>query len=176
MTITGGASERTALTDINVGIRRAAVLPLNDGAAAAARAVMRSVCAAWGVPHLRDVAVACASELAANAVKHARWPADRRRQTLWLYASVFGQYLLVEVHDQDDRLPVVGEGIDWDAFEAQGRDVDRLPVAGLGLFTVVERMRSLGGEFGSVLLPPKGKAVFFAVPMSRVPIARIGGS
>ncbi|MGH3627733.1 MAG: ATP-binding protein [Sciscionella sp.] len=135
-------------------------------AASAARAVVRSVCVAWDVPHLVDVAGACVSELAANAVKHARWPADRRERTLWLRVWVAEPFMVVEVHDPDRRLPVVGCGIDWGAFEDQGSGVDALPVSGLGLFTVVERLRAVGGMFGAVPLVEGGKSVFFAVPVT----------
>ena len=175
MAIVGGVVERSAVAEMPSRSERVAVLPLDLRAASAARAVVRSVCVAWDVPHLVDVAGACVLELVANAVKHARWPADRRKRTLWLRVSVAGPLLVVEVPDPDRRLPLVGCGIDWGAFGDRGSDVDALPVSGLGLFTVVERLRAVGGVFGAVPLADGGKSVCFAVPVTALTFSE-GGS
>jgi hypothetical protein len=164
--------ERSAASATHSRLQRAAILPLDSRAALAARVVVRGSCARWGLAALAETACACVSELAANAVRHVRWndvPFGRR--VVWLALEVFGPFLVVEVRDPDGRLPVVGSGIDWAAFEDQGSDVWVLPTSGLGLFTVRERVRECGGEFGAVVLE-EGKSVFFALPVVRVPGAR----
>ncbi|MGH3627014.1 MAG: ATP-binding protein [Sciscionella sp.] len=145
--------------------RRVALLPSSDRAAGIARAVVRSVCVRWGLDATAELAVFCVSELATNAARHVEWgqvPLGER--VAWLVVELWGPLLVVEVRDPSRVLPAVGVEIDWSSFEAAAGDVLLLPESGLGLRVVVERLRQVGGVFGSGVLPLGGKAVFFGVP------------
>jgi hypothetical protein len=145
---------------------RYAILPSNDLAAKAARVVVRKMCARWGLLKLTETACACVSELAANARQHVPWDQmPTGRQVARLVMRVCGPLLVIEIRDPDPRLPIVGPGIDWAAIETDCWALDALPTRGLGLFTVVERLRAAGGEFGSVPLEDGGKSVFFSLPL-----------
>lgn len=67
-------------------------LPPDPGSAAAARALVGEACLAWRLPHLRDHARLVASELAANAIRHAATEFD-------VTATYTGRYLRVAVQD-----------------------------------------------------------------------------
>lgn len=141
-------------------------LPVEPGASNLARDAMRSVCAAWSVPHLYESAAACVTELVTNAVQHARWPEDPKLRVVWLVTSVAGPYLVAEVSDPDQRLPVIGEPVDWDRFDWSATEAgDGLGESGFGLSSVVERVHEVGGEFG-VIIAELGKTVFFALPIA----------
>ncbi len=145
--------------------RRVAVLPTNDRAALAARSMVRSVCARWKLGAVAELAVACVSELAANAAKHVEWgrvPLSER--VVWLVVELWGPLLVVEVRDPSKVMPTVGVEIDWSAFENAPGDVWLLPESGLGLRMVVDRLEQVRGVFGAVELPEGGKSVFFSVP------------
>ncbi len=112
-----------------------------------------------------ELAVACVSELAANAAQHVDWGRVRWGQrVIWLSVELFGPLLVVEVRDPDGTLPRVGKAIDWASFDQAAADVSLLPESGMGLRTVVDRVEQVGGAFGSVRLPGGGKSVFFVVP------------
>src|SRR5258708_5190521 len=126
---------------------------------------MRVACVLWSVPHLSDTAAACVTELVSNVVKHAQWPDEPDERVLWLITSLTGPYLVVEVCDPDRTLPVVGGLVDWDGFDWSSDAEGSAGESGFGLFTVVERVRECGGEFGMVL-SEVGKTIFFALPLS----------
>lgn len=107
--------ERSAGSEIRPRLRRWAVLPRDERAGRAARVVMLTVCSRWRLPHLFEVACACASELAANTVKHAHWPSDQPRALLST-AEVVGPFLVVEVRDPQ---PLPDEG--WPGGGAKRR-------------------------------------------------------
>lgn len=71
---------------------RQAELPADVSAAVAARALVREVCAAWGLWDVVDEAVLVVSELVSNAVDHAR---STSRVTL----SLDGRGLTIAVRD-----------------------------------------------------------------------------
>ena len=72
--------------------RRWAEFPADVSAAAAARALVREVCAAWGLWGVVDEALLVVSELVSNAVDHAR---STSRVTL----SLDGRGLAIAVRD-----------------------------------------------------------------------------
>ncbi|NYD22573.1 SpoIIE family protein phosphatase [Kineococcus aurantiacus] len=85
--------------DATAAATRVAVLPPEPRSASTARAVVRSVAGTdgWGEDAV-DAAELCVSELVANAVVHAR--SDIR-----VSASSTADRLVVEVEDENDRLP-----------------------------------------------------------------------
>lgn len=140
-------------------------MPCDGRAAGAARSVVRSECARWGVVEAAEVAVGCVSELAANAARHVLWgrvPWGER--VVWLVVEVWGPLLVVEVRDPSGALPVVGEQIDFSWLEDAPGEVRQLPESGMGLRLVVDQVEQAEGVFGAVGLPGGGKSVFFAVP------------
>lgn len=144
---------------------RVAVLPSDGRAAVAARSVVRSVCARWGVDGAAELAVGCVSELAANAARHVLW--DRvpfGERLVLLVVELWGPLLVVEVRDPSTVLPRVGEGIDLSWLKDAPGEVRRLPESGMGLRLVVDQVAQVAGVFGAVKLPCGGKSVFFAVP------------
>jgi anti-sigma regulatory factor (Ser/Thr protein kinase) len=84
------------------------------------------------------------SELVSNAVLHARTPCR-------LHLDVDEQRIRVEVHDQDDRLPLAAYGCDPSA------------PSGRGLLIV----RDLSSASGADPNPAGGKRVWFEVPAPR---------
>lgn len=149
-------------------VRRCVGLEVESRAAVSARHSVRLACALWTVPHLYDTAAACVTELVSNAVKHARWPSDPDARVLWLVMSLAGPYLLVEVCDPDRALPVIAGPVDWDSVNWRAGADGGTGESGMGLFTVTERIRESGGQFG-VAISDHGKTVFFALPTGGFP-------
>ncbi|MEU4689424.1 hypothetical protein [Actinoplanes sp. NPDC023714] len=82
--------------------------------AAGARALTADACARWGLMHLRDTAQLVASELAANAVVHAR----TEFETITAYT---GRYLRIAVRDgSPDTVVAAGDGRGLRFVEAVG--------------------------------------------------------
>jgi two-component sensor histidine kinase len=135
------------------------VLPATAESVRAARRLVQYRTVLWACPHLYDVAAFCVSELVTNAVQHARWPNGAQREVI-VTASVweFGPRIVVTVADGDDALPVLAAPV-WDNWSDA-------PECGLGLTTVVELVREVGGDFGFAHLPGRpGKVVYVALPM-----------
>lgn len=74
------------------------VLPPATGSVGVARRFLVERLEAWGVPHLQWQAVQIISELATNAVMHAR-------SEFTVVLSMEDDLLRIEVHDHDARLP-----------------------------------------------------------------------
>jgi anti-sigma regulatory factor (Ser/Thr protein kinase)/anti-anti-sigma regulatory factor len=74
------------------------VLEPSPSSLAAARGVLQRACAGWGVPSMTDVAQVVATELVANAVRHARTP-------MRLVVTMRHRYLHIFVHDQAGGRP-----------------------------------------------------------------------
>jgi anti-sigma regulatory factor (Ser/Thr protein kinase) len=150
--------------------RRHVRLGVEPRAAISARHAVRLVCVLWAVPHLYDTAAACVTELVSNAVRHARWAESPDGCAIDLVLSLTGPYLLVEVRDPDSSLPVVGSPVDWSSVDWRAGERDGVGQSGLGLLTVMERVRECGGQFGTVV-GERGKCVFFALPVAGFPAA-----
>ncbi len=90
------------------------VLRPDPRAAAAARRVVRSTCTLWDLEELTlDAALLVVSELVTNAVVHTRSQVTVRLR-------LRPDRLLVEVEDQDSRLPVLQEHDGSDALGGRG--------------------------------------------------------
>ena len=76
-------------------------LPAAGQAAGVARRRVRDALASWGLAHLEETAALLVSELAGNAVRHARTGASR----LELRIEAAGTWLRIEVSDGDPRPP-----------------------------------------------------------------------
>ena len=68
---------------------------------ALARADLRKALASWGLPAMEETALLVLSELATNAVRHARVP-GRQIETRFLHR---GDSVRIEVHDAADQHP-----------------------------------------------------------------------
>jgi hypothetical protein len=146
--------------------RRVALLPPDEHAASAARAVVRSVCARWGVGAVAELAVSCVSELAANAARHVEWGrVPFGEQVIWLVVELWGPLLVVQVRDPSRVLPRMGARIDFSGFEDASWDVSRLPESGMGLRYVADQVEHARGVFDAVEIAAGGKSVFFTVPV-----------
>jgi hypothetical protein len=155
----------TGATSLPSQLRRRRVgLPVEAQAAVTARHLVQLMCVLFSASEVYDDAAACVTELVSNAVKHARWPDDPARRTVWLTVTMTGPYLMVEVSDPDPVLPVVATAVDWDRFDWSGAVDDGCGESGFGLFTVVERVRETGGYFTAVPTAT-GKTVLFALPL-----------
>lgn len=89
------------------------VLRPNAQAAAAARDFVRRTCALWSLEAALDAALLVVSELVTNAVVNARSQATVRLR-------LRPDHLLVEVEDEDSRLPVLQQHNEWDALGGRG--------------------------------------------------------
>lgn len=96
-----------------VGAEEQVVLAPDPQAAVAARDFVRCTCILWGLESTLDAALLVASELVTNAVVYARSQATVRLR-------LRPDHLLVEVEDEDSRLPVVQQDNDWDALGGRG--------------------------------------------------------
>ena len=76
------------------------VLEPSPSSLAAARGVLRRACAGWGVPSVTDIAQVVATELVANAVRHAGTP-------MRLVVTMRHRYLHIFVHDKAGGQPRV---------------------------------------------------------------------
>ena len=85
----------------------------NPQAAAAGRDFVRSTCSRWGLEATLDVALLVTSELVTNAVVNAR-------SQVTLRLRVRPDRLLVEVEDEDSRMPVLQQDNGWDALGGRG--------------------------------------------------------
>lgn len=114
-------------------------LPPLPTSARAARDVVGDACAAWGLSHLREAARLVASELAANAIRHAGTDFD-------ITVSFTGTYLRVAVRDGSHAPP-----------RAPGTPPKNtvMPPGGRGLYLIGR----LSTHFGHVDLPD-GKIVW----------------
>ena len=81
--------------------------------AAAAREFLRCTCLQWGLEPMLDVALLVVSELVTNAVVNARSQVTVRLR-------LQPDRLLIEVEDEDSRLPVLQRHNDWDALGGRG--------------------------------------------------------
>ena len=81
-------------------------------AASCARAFVRVTCTRWKVEPVIDAALLVVSELVTNAVSHARSPVT-------VSLRLCPDNLLVDVEDDDSRLPVVQRN-EWDALGGRG--------------------------------------------------------
>jgi anti-sigma regulatory factor (Ser/Thr protein kinase) len=134
---------------------RVHMLPGDARAASIARVVVGGTCRRWGLGSLAETACLCVSELATNAAMHTDWrPRPVLGQVAMLMVEIVGPFLLVEVRDPDERLPVVGSGFDTVEDSESGR----------GLLIVCTLVELAGGYYGAVVLPGGGKSVFFALP------------
>jgi anti-sigma regulatory factor (Ser/Thr protein kinase) len=151
--------------------RRVHVMPSNEAAGATARAVLRSVCRAWGLGGgIEEVAVQCVSELAANVHAHVRWSLAMGR-VAWLYVGVYAGHLVVEVWDPDPFVPDFGMVGDTDGPDCEiPPDVDSLSESGRGLGIVRALVGELNGSYG-VEVRNGGKGLFFALPLGRGAVA-----
>jgi len=113
-------------------------LPAAGQAAGMARRRVRDALASWGLGHLEETATLLVSELAGNAVRHAR--AGESRLELRIEAA--GGWLRIEVSDGDRRPP-------------RPRAPSGLDESGFG-FVLVE---ALAGKWG-VRETANGKAVW----------------
>ncbi|MEV4347495.1 ATP-binding protein [Actinoplanes sp. NPDC049596] len=77
-------------------------LPPVPSSAAGARGLLGEACLMWGLNHLRDNARLVASELAANAIRHAGTEFD-------VVCSYAGRYLRISVRDGSQAMPRVVE-------------------------------------------------------------------
>ncbi len=89
------------------------VLPPDPQAAAAARAFVQCTCVLWDLQATLDPALLVVSELVTNAVVNAR-------SQVTLRLRLRPDHLLVEVEDEDSRLPVLQQHNDWDALGGRG--------------------------------------------------------
>jgi len=89
------------------------VLRPDPQTAAAARDFVRCTCILWGLEATLDPALLVVSELVTNAVVNARSQVTVRLR-------LRPDHLLVEVEDQDSRLPVLQQHNDWDALGGRG--------------------------------------------------------
>jgi anti-sigma regulatory factor (Ser/Thr protein kinase) len=103
-------------------------LEATPASAAAARRFVRDLLAAWDCETDDEVAVLLTSELVSNAVRHAA-----SRLALDVRCEPENDLVRVEVHDADERLPVV-------------RSPDPDAVGGRGLFLVESLARRWGAE------------------------------
>ena len=89
------------------------VLRPDPQTAAAARDFLRCTCLQWGLEPMLDVALLVVSELVTNAVVNARSQVTVRLR-------LRPDRLLIEVEDEDSRLPVLQRHNDWDALGGRG--------------------------------------------------------
>lgn len=123
------------------------VLRPDPQAVAAGRDFVRCTCILWGIEETLDAALLVVSELVTNAVVNAR-----SQSTLRL--RLRHDHLLVEVEDEDSRLPVLQQHNDWDAL------------GGRGLMLVA----ALSARWGSQPCP-FGKIVWAELPLEPGPSA-----
>ncbi len=90
------------------------VLRPDPKAAAAGRDFVHRTCLLWGLEATLDAAVLVVSELVTNAVVH-----GRSQVTVRLRLRLRPDRLLIEVEDEDSRLPVLQDN-DWDALGGRG--------------------------------------------------------
>lgn len=120
-----------------------------------------------GVPQLYEPAALCVSELATNAIRHARWPDAAAKRRIVLVIARTGPFFAVEVRDPDPVLPVSRAPLDWDRFDWRAEQDPVAGESGLGLGLVAACVAELGGFFGAVALDgAPGKSVFFALPLT----------
>jgi anti-sigma regulatory factor (Ser/Thr protein kinase) len=127
-----------------------AAFPAERSAVARARGFVRETLLAWGADEVIDDAVLLTSELATNAVMHARTPFEVicRRCDSWVQ---------VEVVDGDPGL----------ALPAPGRDTDPNRSSGRGLLMPVTLAAAWGVSYAA-----DSKTVWFRLPASAVPPPR----
>jgi anti-sigma regulatory factor (Ser/Thr protein kinase) len=119
-------------------------LDATPGSAAAARAFVRELLAAWDCDDEHEVAVLLTSELVSNAVLHAA-----TRVALEVRADPDGGMLRIAVRDQNGQLPVRREP----SLDANG---------GRGIFLVDALARRWGADADE-----DGKVVWFEVGAQR---------
>ncbi|HEV2637677.1 MAG TPA: ATP-binding protein [Actinocrinis sp.] len=136
------------------GPRRRAHLAVHPTSPRNGRHFVGAALADWRLWQLADHAMTCTSELVTNAVRHAIWPLDSGlRRVVTVTIAVFGQGVLVEVHDLDPRLPVVKPRPD---FANLSEDLSELAEGGEGLRVV----SGLSDRFGVRSLGT-GKSIWF---------------
>lgn len=108
----------------------------------AARSFTRSITAAHGIPHVRDDAEICVSELVTNAIRHAGADSGGMLRLELLRA---GSRLRIEVQDPSAAVP-------------RPREVDLMEETGRGWFLVA----ALANRYGTDLTPA-GKSVWCEV-------------
>jgi serine phosphatase RsbU (regulator of sigma subunit)/PAS domain-containing protein len=143
-------TDRTGDDDLAVLMARAPAMPQHTferwrlpsvlASVPAARARTRRTLRGWGLAGLADTAELLMSELVTNAVRHARGDIDIQLAK--------GETLVVEVADDDERLPHRVAATEWD-------------VRGRGLTVVDEIAREWGAR--SVT---SGKVVWFELPLT----------
>lgn len=97
----------------HVGGDQQVVLSPEPQAVAAARAFVRRTGTLWGLESTLDSALLVVSELVTNAVVNARSQVTVRLR-------LEPDQLVVEVEDEDSRLPVLQQHNDWDALGGRG--------------------------------------------------------
>ena len=124
--------------------------PAERSAVARARGFVRETLIAWGADEATDDAVLLTSELATNAVMHARTPFEVvcRRGDSWVQ---------VEVVDGDPGLPL----------PAPGHGIDPTRSSGRGLLMPVALAAAWGVSYAA-----DSKTVWFRLPASVVPSPR----
>ncbi|MCW2623048.1 MAG: putative anti-sigma regulatory factor, serine/threonine protein kinase [Frankiales bacterium] len=127
---------------------RLVLAPVTSSVGAARRFLVESL-EAWGVPHLEWDAVQVVSELATNAVMHAR-------SEFTVVLSLEDDLLRIEVHDQDERLP---HRRHFDVHATTGR--------GLALVSTLSRswgaLPASGGKVVWCLVPREAREAEFAL-------------
>lgn len=124
------------------------VLGPDPQSAAAARDFLRCTCLQWGLEATLEAALLVVSELVTNAVVHARSQVTVRLR-------LRSDHLLVEVEDEDDRLPVLHKHTDWEALGGRG-------------LTLID---ALSARWGSQPCP-FGKIVWAELPLVADPSVR----
>ena len=89
------------------------VLRPDPQAAAAGRDFVRCTCTLWGLEATLDAALLVISELVTNAVVNARSQVTVRLR-------LRPNHLLIEVEDEDSRLPALQKHNDWAALGGRG--------------------------------------------------------
>lgn len=156
---------------------RTLLIPFGPEAAAAARATSRTVAGNLGLGRqTTDVLTQCASELAANVIRHASARVTSNQRAVMRFAEQDG-FLLVEAWDPDPRVPhfdmkrrgpedriAIGEaGADMDS-----QDLETLPESGRGLFLVCALVLGCGGFYHGKAYDG-GKGLLIGLPLKDLP-------
>ncbi len=132
---------------------RSVCLPVEAASVGRARRLAREVASEWGHEELGEDLTVCASELATNALRHARWDlaglgegSPGRLVVSFRLAGVgVERSLWLSVRDDDGRLPTLRPRVDVDALALDSlADVARLAESGAGLHLVRELADELG--------------------------------